>query len=114
MYLQKYPPILCLEAGGRQESENYEIVKLDVLNTVFCIKYNRKCQRDKHGVRVALLFLTIKFFSLKKKHLLPGLMSRSLSESDLSELDGVEITREEESRDTSLPSSGGIQHLQPR
>jgi hypothetical protein len=43
----------------------------------------------------------------------PGMMSRSLSESDLSELDGMEVVRHEESLDT-LPSSGRLQHLQTR
>ncbi len=49
------------------------------------------------------------------KHIfLSGLMSRSLSESDLSELDGMELTHEAEKSQEALPSSGRREHLPAR
>jgi hypothetical protein len=43
-----------------------------------------------------------------------GLMSRSLSESDLSELDGMEIAHDAEKSQETLPSSGRREHLPAR
>jgi hypothetical protein len=41
-------------------------------------------------------------------------MSRSLSESDLSELDGMELAHEAEKSQDALPSSGRREHLAAR